>query len=54
MRAGGYYWVKSYDAWHIAHWSNYRKCWDVAGSENERADSYWHAIDERRIERTPA
>lgn len=52
-REPGYYWVKIYDAWHVAEYiiGKSRSWWMLAGSDEDFEDMRFQEIDERPIVR---
>ena len=46
-RQYGYYWVRDYDYWYIAKWSNNE--WTVCGNERPFGDLEFDEINENRI-----
>lgn len=53
MRQPGFYWVlrtalDGYSEWIICQWNG--ECWRAPGDSHHFADTFWHRIDEQRIE----
>jgi hypothetical protein len=52
MREPGFYWVREFTGWIIAHWSDHYcsgLCWAVPCGELTHDDDYFEEIDENRI-----